>query len=297
MGPPPGTQQFPTGAYSQYPAAYPQQYPTGGYPQVPPVSGGPQYPGVPVSPMPISVTPISGSPQSGYYQPLKPSRSRALLPLTVIVVVLVIASTVLAVVKLTGGPGSDTATGPTSTTVTSGGGGPGPNPTNAGPTTPVATTNGNGGNAGTGDPKAQAAAVDALLDASISSRTKLNAAIDLVNKCTLIEKAISDMQVVGDERQSQIDSVTRFDLSAIAEGEQLRSMLKEALGFSLAADRSFVPWGQARQASGCSGGGQNHYDEAQRQSKNASDAKARFLGVWNPVAGRYGLRNRSSNDI
>ncbi|WP_432830430.1 hypothetical protein [Dactylosporangium sp. CA-092794] len=290
VGPPVGMQQFPAAAYSQqqYPGGYPQ-YPTGGYPQLPPVSGAP-YPGVPVSPTPISVTPISGSPQPGYYQPLKPNRSRVLLPLTVIVVVLVIASTVIAVVKLTGGGGGapvaqGSSTGGVATTapVKGDGGASGP---------PAPTTNG-----AVADPKAQAAAVDAVLDGSISSRTKLNAAIDLVNKCTLIEKAIADMQTVGTERQSQIDSVTRFDLSAIPEGEQLRSMLKEALGFSLAADRSFVPWGQAQQASGCSGGGQDNYDEAQRQSKNASDAKNRFLGVWNPVASRYGLRQRSSNDI
>nr|BFE65546.1 hypothetical protein GCM10020063_100720 [Dactylosporangium thailandense] len=271
------------GAYPQQP---PPQYPAGGYPQVPPVSGAP-YSGMPVSPTPISVTPVSGSPQPGYYQPLKPNRGRVLLPLTVIVVVLVIASTVIAVVKLTGGPGGSAAAssssgapvpGPTTT-------GPGPGPTSAAQTT------------GGGDPKAQAAAVDALLDASVASRTKLNAAIDLVGKCTLFDKAIADMQTVGTERQSQIDSVTRFDLAAIPEGEQVRAMLKESLGFSLAADRSYVPWGQAQQASGCGGGGESDYQEAQNQSKNATDAKTRFLGVWNPVASRYGLRQRQVTDI
>ncbi|WP_344614828.1 hypothetical protein [Dactylosporangium salmoneum] len=292
-----GYPQAPTGGYPQVqpqypPGGYPQvqpQYPPGGYPQLPPVSGAP-YPGVPVSPTPISVTPISGSPQPGYYPPLKPSRSRVLLSLTVIVVVLVIASTVIAVVRLTGGNGTQTAAASGTATATTAA--PAPDGTPPGP-----TANGGSGTATTGDPKAQAAAVDALLDASIASRTKLNAAIDLVGKCTMIDKAIADMQTVGTERQSQVDNIARFDLSAIPEGEQLRGMLKEALGFSLAADRNFVPWGQAQQASGCSGGGQDYYDEAQRQSKNASDAKGRFLGVWNPVASRYGLRNRSSNDI
>jgi hypothetical protein len=150
----------------------------------------------------------------------------------------------------------------------------------------------------TGVPQAQAAAVNALLDASIASRTKLNAAIDLVNKCILLDKAIADLQEVGTERQSQIDNVTRFDLSAIPEGEQLRSMLKEALGISLTADRSFVSWAQAWQSRGCAvGSGQSFYDEAQAQSKDASDARVRFLDVWNPVASRYGLQSRSSNGI
>jgi hypothetical protein len=150
-----------------------------------------------------------------------------------------------------------------------------------------------------GDPKAQGAAVDAVLDASIASRTKVNVAIDRVNKCEQFDTAISDLQAVTVERQSQIDSVSQFDLTAIPEGEQLRSMLKEAFGFSLAADRSFVSWAQAQQQSGCGdrGAGQTFYETAQQQSKDASDAKTRFLGVWNPVATRYGLRNRSSNDI
>ncbi|MEU7870477.1 hypothetical protein [Dactylosporangium sp. NPDC049140] len=74
-------------------------------------------------------------------------------------------------------------------------------------------------------------------------------------------------------------------------------MLKEALGYSLAADRSFVSWGRARQSSGCGGGGQADYDDAQRQTLNSSAAKTRFVDVWNPVASRYGLRTRSSNDI
>jgi hypothetical protein len=231
------------------------------------------------------VTPISGSPQPGYYQPIKPSRGRLLVPLTVIVVVLVIASTVIAVVKLTGNSDGGTPVADTSdrSVIT---------PTTTAPPTTSPPTDGPAA-----DPKAQAAAVDAVLDASISSRKKLNDAIDLVNKCSFLDKAIGDMQTVGTERQSQIDNVTKFDLSGIPEGEQVRAALKEALGFSLAADKSFVPWGQAELSSGCNGGGDGYYDEAQRQSKNATDAKNRFLGVWNPVASRYGLRTRSSNDI
>ncbi|MFB9444047.1 hypothetical protein Dvina_47110 [Dactylosporangium vinaceum] len=268
------------------------QYPTGGYAQVPPVSGVP-YPGMPMSPTPISITPSSGAPSSGapgpgYYQPLKPSRSRVLLPLTVIVVVLVIASTVIAVVKLKGS--SDNTAGPAPTTT----GTPSDGPTSATPRPPTPTT---AAPTKTPDPVAQAAAVDALLNASVSSRKKLNDAIQLVGDCTLVEKAIADMQAAGAEREAQIDNIGKFDLSAIPEGEQVRAALKEALGFSLAADRNFVQWAQAQQSSGCSGGGQSYYDEAQRQSTNATNAKNRFLGVWNPVASRYQLQPRSSDNI
>ncbi|MET7419491.1 hypothetical protein [Dactylosporangium sp. NPDC005555] len=116
--------------------------------------------------------------------------------------------------------------------------------------------------------------------------------------------ALRDVARLGDprgERQSQLDSVAAFDLSALPEGEQVRTLLSEALRHSLAADRGFVLWGQAVQDGGCDGGGradyQADYREAQRRSRLASDAKARFLAVWNPVATRNGLRDRSSTEI
>ncbi|MFI5911181.1 hypothetical protein [Dactylosporangium sp. NPDC051541] len=294
--PPPAPAAYPQSAPAAYPqpapAAYPQ-YPTGGYTQVPPPVSGAPYPGMPMSPTPISITPASGAPDPGYYQPLKPTRSRALLPLTVIVVVLVIASTVIAVVKLKGG-GDDNPTPPVAASGTATGGPTTTAPATtdaAAPTTAAATTK------ASADPVAQAAAVDALLNASVSSRKKLNDAIQLMGNCTLVEKAIGDMRAAGTEREAQIDNIGKFDLSAIPEGEQVRAALKESLGFSLAADRSFVQWAQAQQSSGCGGGGQSYYDEAQKQSKNATDAKNRFLGVWNPVASRYQLQTRSSDNI
>ncbi|WP_426504847.1 hypothetical protein ACPPVO_45350 [Dactylosporangium sp. McL0621] len=250
---------------AEAPPAGPGQYRHLGYPPLPPVARAP-YPGAPPVPKPFRLTPI---PAAEPVVSLR-RRPRVLWQIMGAVVALLVVGTVVAVVELTGGnPQGPPIAGVTTVTPTRG---------------------------SAADPRTQAAAVDALLDAGISSRTKLNAAIDLVNNCTLLERAIGDMQTVGSERQSQIDSVSRFDLSAIPEGEQVRSMLKEALGYSLAADRSFVSWGQARQSSEC-GGGQADYEEAQRQTLNSGAAKTRFVDVWNPVASRYGLRTRSSNDI
>src|SRR4051794_16734103 len=87
--PPPYPSSSPGAGGPQYAAG---GYGAGRYGPGAPMAGYPA--GVPVSPTPISVTPISGGPQPEYYGPVKPARSRALVPLTVIVVVLVIASTV-----------------------------------------------------------------------------------------------------------------------------------------------------------------------------------------------------------
>ncbi|MGI5185768.1 hypothetical protein ACQEVZ_56935 [Dactylosporangium sp. CA-152071] len=281
----------------------------------PPVSGspdsGPPYgmpvPGAPVSGPPVSLSPAPGPPRGLY---AAPQRSRAGVPLTVIVAVLVLAGAVIAVVRMTGGtrstpasagstagaawpkiPGQSTGQSASQPTGQSTG-----QPASQGQPTRVAAPG-----AATGDPRAQAAAVDAVLDASVASRTKLNAAIARVDDCTAVEQAVADLRAVGTERQAQLDAVAAADLSALPEGEQLRGLLTDALRYSLAADRGFVLWGQAVQAGGCDGGGradyQADYQEAQRQSRLAGDAKARFLVVWNPVAARHGLPDRSSAGI
>ncbi len=311
--PPPNPEPEIVAAYDVYPISdAPPPYPTGDWPQVQPVSPmpvtGPPHTAYwpPVSLPPISGPPISGPPVSGPpvpgpptggFAPARPQRARTVVPLTVIVVVLVVASTVIAVVRMTGGSRYTPAA--VGTTVSAGAGWVAPNRSDAAPGSTTAAQPGSqpgsqaNAQAGTG----QAAALDALLDASGASRAKLNAAIGRVGDCRLIEQAITDLRTVGTERQAQIDSVAAFDLSALPEGGQLRALLTEALGYSLAADRSFVLWGQAVQGSGCDGGGSGHYQEAQRQSKLASDTKARFLAVWNPVAARHGLRQRTATDI
>ncbi|GAA3193769.1 hypothetical protein GCM10010532_010900 [Dactylosporangium siamense] len=206
------------------------------------------------------------------------------MPLTVLAVVLVIAGTVIAMVRMTGGPRYTPAA--LGTTVS---------PGRPGPTTAASPADAAAGSRA--DPRAQAAALDALLDASGASRTKLNDAIARVEECTRIEQAIVDLRTVGTERQAQLDGVAAADLSALPEGERLRALLTEALGYSLAADRSFVLWGQAVRGGGCDGGGRADHREAQRQSKLAGDAKERFLAGWNPVATRHGLRERAATGI
>jgi hypothetical protein len=260
-----------------------------------PVSGPPA--GIPGSGPPVVLSPAPGPPPGLI---ATPRRSRLVTPLAVLVVVVVIAGAVIAVARMTGetrftpaATGSNARAGWTTRPGLPAG--PASPPAGsvsppAGPASPAVAASGP-----RADPGAQAAAMDAVLDASAASRARLNAAISRVSACASIEQAISDLRTVGTERQAQLDSAAALGLSTVPEGEQLRALLSEALRFSLAADRSFVSWAQARQ--GCDGGGRTHYREAQRQSSLAGDAKARFLTVWNPVAVRHGLRERSSTDI
>ena len=147
--------------------------------------------------------------------------------------------------------------------------------------------------------QAQATGIDRLLDQSVASRRKLNAAIDLVNRCTALSTALSDMRDVGTERQQQLHIAGGADLSALPNGEQLRTALSDALRNALAADRGFVSWTAPTVAGGCADTGRRRaaYAQAQAASTRAQEAKKRFLAIWNPIAAQQGLPARSNKDI
>ncbi|BAL87898.1 hypothetical protein AMIS_26780 [Actinoplanes missouriensis 431] len=145
----------------------------------------------------------------------------------------------------------------------------------------------------------QAAAVDALLNRSVASRKKLNGAIDKVRRCTGVSGALADMQEVGVERTEQISEINAADLSALGNGETLRSSLSTALGHSLDADQHFIGWAQPAADGDCGEVASRTaaWERGQSSSKLAQAAKKQFLSAWNPVAGSYGYQTRTNLDI
>lgn len=259
--------------------------------------------GAPISGPPISPPPLSPQP-SVIYPPMNPPPARSrwasgAWPFAALGIVLVIAATVLAVMKLTGGGPAGTRTdnaasnGPTVVQDTTAAA-PDP-PGQSGP----ATQPNQPGQPNQQAAHSQAVAVDELLKASIGSRRKLNSAIDRVNRCSDLNGALNDMHAVGDERQAQIASVGSFDLSALPSADQIRGTLQTALRYSLDADRSFVSWAEEAAYNGCQPSSQRtaYYNEAMRLSDLAGRSKEQFLAVWNPVAGQVGVGTRSRDDI
>ena len=149
------------------------------------------------------------------------------------------------------------------------------------------------------DPVSQAEAIDAVLDRSGASRDKLNRAIGQVSKCSGPAGALADMQAVGNERRSQIRTVQTADLSALADGETLRTDLVAALQQSLNADQSFMKWAEPAAAGTCASTAARRADYARGRSESdrAGTAKQTFLAEWNPVASQLGLPTRSRQGI
>ncbi|MFD0525245.1 hypothetical protein [Paractinoplanes durhamensis] len=157
-----------------------------------------------------------------------------------------------------------------------------PDPTTAGPAA---------------SPRDQAAKVDDLLDQSVASRAKLNAAIDKVRQCSGAAAALGDMKAVGAERTAQIAATEALDVSGLDNGAAIQSRLKAALGFALAADQAFVAWATPAAAGSCGDTAARGaaWDKGQAASKQAQAAKKQFVAVWNPVAGPLGFAERTTD--
>jgi hypothetical protein len=145
----------------------------------------------------------------------------------------------------------------------------------------------------------QAVVIDRLLGRSVASRRKLNAAIDLVNRCTALGAALARMRDVGNERQQQLDAVGSADVSALPNGDQLRAALGDALRNALAADQAYVSWTAPTVSGGCANTARRRtaFAQGRAASDQAQAAKKNFLAIWNPIAAQYGLAQRSSTDI
>jgi len=263
--------------------APPENYPPGSYPP-PHQSAHPSgYPAEHQPTMPQMSVPSSPNPS--------PVPWRLILIAAVLVLLVGIAGSVVIIV-LAGKPKTTPVAGPSTNavakTATSA---PDPAASSAGPgpTTKTAATT----------PKQQAAAIDKLLDRSVASRTKLNKAIDKVNRCTGVSQALADMKQVGVERTKELADADAADVSGLANGEKVRSTLKSALGFALAADQHFVAWAQPTVTDGCAdtAARQTAWDAGQVSSQQAQAAKQQVVEVWNPVAAQFGFKQRSTQFI
>jgi hypothetical protein len=146
------------------------------------------------------------------------------------------------------------------------------------------------------DGRTQANAIDALLNASSATRTQLGPALDHVESCGDLKSATATLEQIVTERDDQVRRGQSLAVDQLANGEQLRTLLVQALTYSLQADQKFVAW--AHNASTACTGHAAHdgdYAAAQAASSGATTSKQSFVQLWNPVATRYGLATRSES--
>ena len=144
----------------------------------------------------------------------------------------------------------------------------------------------------------QAAALGALLTSSAAARTALHNAVTQVGACTNLSGAVGQLQAVENQRAGQYGRALALPTAALPGGAQVKSKLLAALGSSLTADRDYVSWARQQLKGGCTPNSQSSaYNAAFSASQRADAAKQAFVQVWNPVAARYGIPQKSPRDI
>jgi hypothetical protein len=147
------------------------------------------------------------------------------------------------------------------------------------------------------DPRNEAEAVNALLNASSASRTQLGPALNSVETCGDLDAASSTLQQIVAQRQDQVNQGKGLAVDQLDNGSQLQDALVQALTYSLDADRHFAAWLANTKTTGCTGHAAHdgEWAAAQSASASATNSKVSFVSFWNPLASRYGLPTRTDS--
>lgn len=145
------------------------------------------------------------------------------------------------------------------------------------------------------DGRAQANAINDLLNASAASRTQLGPALNAIETCGDLDAATTTLTQIVGQRDGQVRQGQALAVDGLPGGAQLRTLLVQALTYSLQADQSFAKWLATTKAAGCSGHATHDadYAAAQASSSGATTSKQSFVALWNPIARQYGLPTRT----
>jgi hypothetical protein len=140
--------------------------------------------------------------------------------------------------------------------------------------------------------KAAAQALDAALAQLAAGRAALSAALSGATNCQLSPAAAAGkVAAVVRNRSAVLASLGRLHAPAGHTATAV-SLLRQALGLSLAADRDYQTWlsGLEPSTGGCKLPRTDVFTAAQQADAKASAAKRRFAAAYNPLARSLGLR-------
>jgi hypothetical protein len=144
----------------------------------------------------------------------------------------------------------------------------------------------------------QAAAVNSLLASSAATRRSLTVPIRMAGNCRHLPRDAAVIQRVANQRSAEVRNVQALSTGAMVKGGLVKADLLSALRHSLAADRAYLTWVRQQMSAGCTPTSQSSaYQAAQTADGQADTAKKAFVQVWNSLAARYRLPQKSPGDI
>ena len=149
--------------------------------------------------------------------------------------------------------------------------------------------------------KQQAVALDKLLSDSGDSRASVIRAVADVKGCTNLGQAASDLRSAAKQRNQLVTRLSGLTVDKLPNHAALTTALTKAWQASAAADNHYAAWAdQVGGKKGCKKGQARPTGQTaagNRASGTASQQKVKAAQLWNAIARKYSLTERSSTQL
>ncbi|WP_053848998.1 hypothetical protein [Streptomyces sp. NRRL B-24085] len=149
--------------------------------------------------------------------------------------------------------------------------------------------------------KAQAVELDKLLADSGNSRSSVISAVANVKSCKNLGQAATDLRDAAAQRTGLVTRLKALSVDRLPAHAELTDALTKAWQASASADNHYAAWAdQAAGKKGCKKGQARITGQTQagnRDSGTASTEKAKAARLWNAIAGKYGLTERTATQL
>ncbi|MFF4231061.1 hypothetical protein [Streptomyces sp. NPDC001820] len=149
--------------------------------------------------------------------------------------------------------------------------------------------------------KSQAEALDKLLADSNNSRAAVIRSVENIKRCQNLDQAATDLSGAAQQRRGLVTRLGGLTVDKLPSHAQLTASLTKAWQASASADDHYAAWAQqVKGKKGCKDGrarSTGQTAQAERASGDATKAKKEASGLWNSIAGKYGLTERRSEQL
>lgn len=157
------------------------------------------------------------------------------------------------------------------------------------------------GTAGEDPAKAQAKDLDALLEDSNNSRSAVITAVEQIKRCRNLDGAAESLRDAAAQRNDLVSRLAGLPVDKLADHKRLTAALNKAWASSASADNHYASWADdVAGRKGCKKGQARitrHAQQGNRASGDATRAKREAARLWNALAARYGLTERTATQL
>lgn len=152
---------------------------------------------------------------------------------------------------------------------------------------------------GSSDPASEAATVTGLLQQAQSVRQSVVSAVQDASNCGDLSSDQQTLASAASQRTTLASTASGTPVDALSGATDVPQELNQALSDSASADQDFVAWINDLESScnSATATDDSQYQQAESESRQATQDKQNFLATWNPIASQYGQPTFTESDI